>query len=227
MKKNDILLTHLMREPTGHDAEAPPLLLLLHGIGSNEHDLFGLTPYLDKRFLVVSARAPIALEPGYGWFHIDYTPQGLVADLTQAEQSRLLLLEFIDELIKAYSVDPKGVYLLGFSQGAMMSLSVALTRPDKIAGVAAMSGRLPRQTLEKMARPEALEGLPIFVAHGIYDPVIPVEYGRASREMLEALPVRLTYREYPMGHEVTMESLQDAAGWLSSTLDEYRGTRET
>jgi phospholipase/carboxylesterase len=214
-------LTHLVREPLERGAAEPPLLLLLHGVGSNEADLFGLAPYLDGRCLVVSARAPFVLGPGaYGWFQIEITPQGLVADLAQARRSLALLPPFIDELTAAYATDARRVYLMGFSQGAMMSLALALTRPELVAGVVAMSGRLPEQVLDDAPDARALAGLPVMVTHGTYDPVLPVEQGRAARRRLETLPVQLTYREYPMGHEVSQESLRDVAAWLKTALDQ-------
>ena len=212
-------LVHLVRQPIVK-AEAPPLLLLLHGVGSNEDDLFGLAPYLDERFLIISVRAPNTLGPGsYAWFDVDFTPQGPVIDPAQAEASREALIDFIGEAITAYSVDPNQVYMMGFSQGAIMSASVALTRPDLVAGVALMSGRILPEIQSLMAAPEKLEGLPILVVHGIVDTVLPINHGRASRQLLASLPVELTYHEYPMGHEVSQESLADVSSWLSAQLD--------
>jgi phospholipase/carboxylesterase len=221
MRSQKLSLTHLAREPRVEaEGGRPPLLLLLHGVGSNEEDLFGLTPYIDGRFLVLSLRAPFVLGAGaYGWFNIEFTPRGLVADIKQAKQSLGMLPGFIEEAVAAYGADGRCVYLGGFSQGAMMSLALMLTRPEMVAGVAAMSGRLPAQVLERPPDREALEGMPVIITHGIYDPVLPVENGRAAREFLEALPVELTYREYPMGHEVSMESLRDVTRWLGESLD--------
>jgi phospholipase/carboxylesterase len=189
-------------------------------VGSNEEDLFGLAPYLDGRFLVVSARAPVALDyGGYGWFRIDFTPRGMEADIEQAKRSLELLPGFIDGLVETYGAAPRRVYLAGFSQGAMMSLALLLTRPEKVAGVVAMSGRLPKQVLGQAPDREALTGKPVLVTHGLYDTMLPVENGRAARDYLEALPVKLTYREYPMAHEVSAASLRDVTGWLSERLD--------
>jgi phospholipase/carboxylesterase len=213
-----------VREPIRAGPSAPPLLLLLHGIGSNEEDLFGLTPYLDERFLVVSARAPVTLDySGYGWFHIDFTSRGMVADVEQAKKSLSMLPGFIDELVETYGADQRRVYLAGFSQGAMMSLALLLTRPEKVACTVVMSGRFPRQVLELEPDREALAGKPVLVTHGLYDPVLPVENGRAVRDYLGELPVELTYREYPMAHEVSMESLRDVTQWLTETLDSNLG----
>jgi phospholipase/carboxylesterase len=230
MRPQNLSLTHLAREPRVEIEEGgrPPLLLLLHGVGSNEEDLFGLTPYLDGRFLVLSLRAPFVLGAGaYGWFNIEFTPRGLVADIEQAKRSLEMLPVFVEEAVAAYEADGRRVYLGGFSQGAMMSLGLMLTRPEMIAGVAAMSGRLPAQVLERPPDRDALEGMPVIITHGIHDPVLPVENGRAARDFLQTLPVELTYREYPMGHEVSMESLRDVTAWLGNSLDAARAGRDS
>jgi phospholipase/carboxylesterase len=212
-------LIHLVKHPA-KTPNKPPLLLLLHGYGSNEQDLFSLTPYLDERLLIVSARAPIPLFPGgYAWFQIDFTPFGPRMHADEAEQSRLILQAFLDYVLETYHADSKRVYLAGFSQGAMMSLQLALTHPEKVSGVLAMSGRVLPEVLPKMAAPEALKDMPMFVSHGIYDNVLPIEHGRASQEILGKLPVALLYKEYPMAHEVSLESLKDATEWLKKELD--------
>lgn len=181
----------------------------------------GLAPYLDDRFFLVSARAPVTLGPGmYGWYHVVLDPNAPVINADEAETSRRLLLTFIDEAVRAYEADPYRVYLLGFSQGAIMSLWLALTRPDVPAGVVAMSGWIPPQVIPGMAAAEAMRGLPILVIHGTEDPIMPIHHGRATRDRLAALPVALTYREYPMGHQLSEESLAKVAGWLKQRLDE-------
>jgi phospholipase/carboxylesterase len=123
------------------------------------------------------------------------------------------------EVPEVYGVDPDRTYLVGFSQGTIMGLSVALTRPEKVAGVVAMSGRFPDAIRPQLAPPEELRGLPILLQHGTEDPVLPIHYGRAARETFDGLPVRLEYREYQMGHHVTQESLADASAWLTARLD--------
>jgi phospholipase/carboxylesterase len=226
MSESQLALEHLVREPLEGGRTARPLLLLLHGLGSNEGDLFGFASYLDGRFLVVSARAPVALEyGGYGWFRIDFTPRGMQADVEQAKKSLGMLTGFIDGLVESYGADAGRVYIAGFSQGAMMSLALLLTRPEKVAGVVAMSGRLPVQALEREPDRGLLKGKPVLVTHGLYDPLMPVEQARAARDYLGALPLEFTYREYPMAHEVCAESLRDVAGWLTEALD--AGRRDT
>ena len=223
---NELSLVHLVREPLVKAAQ-PPLLLLLHGVGSNEEDLFGLVSYLDKRFLVVSARAPLTLGPrSYGWFEVNFTPRGPDIKPQQAEESREKLITFIGEVVKAYGANPKQVYLMGFSQGAIMSASVALTRPDLVAGAVLMSGRILPEIQPSLAALEQLQGLPFLVVHGTRDNVLPIQHGRSSRETLSALPVQLTYHEYPMAHEVSRESITDVANWLTAELNKSELTEE-
>lgn len=213
-------LVHLTREPTLRSEGRPPLLLLLHGVGSHEADLFMLAPHLDERFLIISARAPNTLAPGmYAWFEVQLDPVTPVINAEQAETSRKILIRFIDEAVDAYGADPRRVFLMGFSQGAIMSLSILLTRPEKVSGVVAMSGRVLPEILPKMAPPESMRGIPVLVVHGLADPILPIHHGRAIRDLLAKLPVDLTYKEYSMGHQVTEESLADVAAWLRIQLD--------
>lgn len=218
-KPASLSLTHLFQQPRQPTDGPPPLLLLLHGLGSNERDLVGLAPYLDPRFQIVSARAPHSLVPdGYAWFEIGWTANDITINFQQAEQSRVLLLGFIAEVLVAYSGDPARVYLLGFSQGAIMSASVTLTEPEVIAGAVLMSGRIPEEIRPLIAPAERLAGKPFLVVHGTADTVLPIRNGRASRALLATLPVALTYQEYAMAHEVSAQSLADVATWLTARL---------
>jgi phospholipase/carboxylesterase len=218
MNPAKLSLHHIIRPTQGLDQQ-PPLLILLHGIGSHEGDLFSLTPYLDERFFIVSARGPITLMPGgYGWYHVEFLPDGMLINAAEEAQSRQTLINFIDEVVTAYDGDPQRIYLMGFSQGAIMSYGIMLTAPQKIAGVVAMSGRLLDEARPAQA-PPGLEGFPIIVAHGAYDNVIPVRFAREARAYLETLPVALTYHEYPMAHQISEQSLSDINQWLAERLD--------
>jgi phospholipase/carboxylesterase len=155
----------------------------------------------------------------FAWFEVNFTSQGPVINPEEAEASRNTLIAFIDEVVKAYGADAQRVYLMGFSQGAIMSASVALSRPDLVAGAVLMSGRILPQIEPLVAAPEKLKGLPMLVVHGTADATLPISNGRASQKTLSALPVDLLYREYPMGHEVSRESLSDVTAWLRGRLD--------
>ncbi len=220
MSNKSLSLFHQVSPPRTEIAEKPPLLLLLHGYGANEYDLFSLAPYLDERFFIVSAQAPVTLgQMSYAWFSLDFTPDRVIINDQEVESSRRLLHKFIGELVETYQVDQRAIYLMGFSQGAMMSLAIALTYPHTASAVVAMSGRLLPQTVKQITDKDALIGLPVFVAHGNRDTLLPIHHGRETREILNGLPVELTYREYGMAHEVSVESLQDITEWLKQRLD--------
>lgn len=197
----------------------PPLVVLLHGIGADEHDLLPLADALDPRLLVVSLRAPYEAEPmGYAWYALDWRTSPPTPRLDEAERSRAALAELLPDLTARVGADPARVFLLGFSQGAVMALAVALTRPELLRGVVAHSARLLPflEQPERRAPPEALAKLDALVLHGVDDDVIPVENGRAIRELLGSiLGDRITYAEHEAGHFVTEASLADAAAWIA------------
>jgi phospholipase/carboxylesterase len=219
-------LVHVVREP---DATAstlgasPPLLLLLHGVGSNEQSMASLAPAFDPRFIVVSARSPIALGPNaFAWFHVQFTPRGPVINAAEAKEGWTRVASFIDEAVNAYGADRTRVYVAGFSQGAIMALATLLTAPDRIAGVAAMSGRLLPEVLPHAAPAAMLIGKPVLLVHGTLDEKLGVHYARSAREQLAKFPLTLSYRELPIGHAVTQESVSIVGRWLSELLDAPR-----
>ena len=165
------------------------------------------TPYLDPRLAVVAYRAPIEYGfGGYAWFGIEWLPEGRRVDVAEAQASLTRLVDELEGLRD--ELKPKRLVLGGFSQGAMMSLGVALDRPDLIDGGLLMSGH-PWPSVA-----EGLTALPFLVQHGVRDDVLPVESGRQVRDVLVGRGAEVDYREYPMGHEVSMASLQDAIAWL-------------
>lgn len=197
----------------------PPLLVLLHGVGSNEKDLLHFANSFDERFLVVSARAPITLgHNAYGWFHVDFSTGEPVIVAEEAESSRKILKQFIKELTEQYQIDKTQIYLLGFSQGAIMSASLALTEPELVKGIVMLSGRILPEIKPLIASPEKLKHLEVFLSHGVHDTKLPLFHAEQSKALLSHLSVGLEYRTYNMGHTITSESLSDARSWLSSKL---------
>lgn len=215
-----LALQHIVREPVEASPGKPPVLILLHGVGSNEHDLLGLAPELDPRLFIISARAPLTLQPGsYGWYHVQFLPDGFIIDEDDAERSRHIVLRFVDEVTGTYDVDGRRVFLMGFSQGAIMSLAAGLSEPERFRGIVAMNGRLLPQVTKLIAGPERLRDFPVLMVHGVEDRVIQVRYAREAREELSKLPVKLDYREYPSGHWVTPDVLRDVRNWLKQQVD--------
>lgn len=195
---------------------------MLHGYGANEYDLMGLVDALDPRFTVISVRAPLSLgNSGYAWFPLSFTDEGIkVLDTKSAIQSRALILRFLDEVVAHYAINPKQIILMGFSQGSSMAYSIALTEPHRLSAMVAMSGRLPDERLLKLASPEQLIHLSVFVSHGIYDQILSIQNGRESAARLRELQVKVTYKEYPMAHQISPECLSDISLWLTERLNQ-------
>ncbi len=213
------------RPPQVSHEEAPPLLVLLHGFGSNEHDLMGLSPYLDKRLHIVSARAIFDVGFGFGWYYLYGVPGNLISDDATRAKSLEVLAEFIADLPGRLGTDPRRLYLLGFSQGAVMSLNLALTVPHLVTGAMVISGYLDEKVLPRV-KPDSLAHLDFLVMHGTEDDLITVEGGRGIRDYLETLPVQLTYREYPIGHGIHPDALNLIPQWLSNRIDQDRSRED-
>jgi phospholipase/carboxylesterase len=216
-RETNLQLTHAVRPAVvkGRTQEAgDPALLLLHGRGADEMDLMGLAGALDPRLTVVSARAPFRFGPGFAWY--DISPQGAQDDETLGA-SLEVLRQFSREICPAYNLDPALLYVMGFSQGAVMSACLALTMPS-LRGVIMHSGYLPSIEAANGSL-DLLPGKPFFVAHGRYDEMIPVESGRQAAGFLEAHGAKVTYREYPIGHSISEESLYELSEWLTEELD--------
>ena len=209
-------LYHIVHKSPDAPPEGAPLLLLLHGYGADEQDLLALAPHLDARLVCVSARAPYALEGGgFAWFDIEIGPQGVRFAFAEAEQALGQVLALVDVLRCAHR--PSGIFIAGFSQGASMALAAALKRPRAFAGAIALSGVCGPDMLPEDAA--SVRGLKVFMAHGCFDPVIPIAQARASRDRLAPLGLDLLYKEYDMPHAIAPPCLEDLAAWLRARLD--------
>jgi phospholipase/carboxylesterase len=208
-------LHYLIQEPkVKHDKN--PLLLLLHGYGSNEEDLFSFASELPNDSYVISVRAPYDLQPyGHAWYAIHFdADENKFSDNVQAKQSVELIAGFIDEIVKQYPIDAKNVTLIGFSQGAILSYATALTYPEKVAKVVALSGYFNQEIMPKVIDTNAISHLKFFVSHGSFDQVIPVDWARKAKPALENLGLEVEYHEYPVGHGVAPQNFFDFKNWL-------------
>lgn len=207
-------LHYLVRKPKTQQ-QRPPLLLLLHGVGGNEQHLFHYADELPGKYLVVSVRGPLTLGPGsYAWFHVDFSSGRPVINAAQAEQARQDILQFIEDLKNVEDFDTGQVYLMGFSQGGIMSYSVALTEPEKIAGIAVMSGRLLPEVKPLIASDSRLQKLKCFIAHGADDTVLPFQYALDAAGYLKEKGLKPEFHSYPENHAINNQMLQDVVQWL-------------
>ena len=192
------------------------MLLLLHGYGSNEEDLFSFASELPEEYYVISARAPYDMMYGsYAWYAINFdADENKFSDITQAQQSRDLIANFIDELIGNYPIDAKKVTLIGFSQGCILSYAVALSYPEKIQRVVAMSGYFNPEIATENFVQNDFSNLKIFASHGSVDQVVPVDWARKAPPALKQLGINITYKEYPVGHGVAPQNFFDFKNWL-------------
>ena len=211
----NLSLEFKIREPKVK-LEKNPLLLLLHGYGSNEADLFSFAEELPDNYYIISARAPYDMQYGsYAWYAINFdADQNKFSDNEQAKTSRDLIATFIDELIQTYPIDANNVSLIGFSQGSILSYAVALSYPEKVQKVVAMSGYLNLDIVTEDYLKNTFNNLKIFASHGTVDQVIPVEWARKTPAILENLGIAITYKEYPVGHGVAPQNFYDFNNWL-------------
>ncbi|PJJ08856.1 phospholipase/carboxylesterase [Flavobacterium sp. 1] len=212
----NLSLEYKIREPKVI-LDKNPVLLLLHGYGSNEADLFSFATELPNEYYIISARAPYDLQYGsYAWYAINFdADQNKFSDNDQARISRDVIAGFIDELVANYPIDIQNVNLIGFSQGSILSYAVALSYPEKVNKVVAMSGYLNLEIVTEDYLKNNLSKLKIFASHGTVDQVIPVDWARKTPGILEKLGVAITYKEYPVGHGVAPQNFFDFKNWLS------------
>ncbi|WP_260954810.1 alpha/beta hydrolase [Pseudomonas citri] len=192
-----------------------PLVIFLHGSGSNEADLFELKDELPGHYNYLSVRAPKVMEPGhYQWF----AKKGEGAydgDTSDLKASGQMLLDFIDKARAKYQADASRVYLVGFSQGAMMSYEVALRHPEAVGGIAAMGGRVLPVLRAELTPAEPRRALAVFIGHGTIDPIIPYRDGTEADSFLKTLALEPEFHGYPgVGHQISAMEVQDLRAWL-------------
>ena len=212
-------LTYLAVEPDGYDAGRQyPMVILLHGYGANMGDLAGLSGVLgESGYVYALPNAPIELQIGFGMMGFAWAdpPQGGEGSGIYESDERLGV--FFDEVMAQYRVEPGNVVLGGFSQGAMMSCRLGLSRPETFRGLVCLSG-VVLDTDGLRDHLPADRGQPIFMSHGTEDTVIPIESARRSLQLLQGEGYAPQCREYDIGHEISAEVLDDLTPWLHGLL---------
>ncbi len=216
----NLSLEYIVRQPKITIAK-PPLLIMLHGYGSNEQDLFSFANELPDDLLIVSAQAPLSMGMGsYAWYtiHFDASDASKFSDMPEAIKARDTIAQFIDEIIENFNVDTNKVFLLGFSQGTILSYAVALNHPKKVNYVIGLSGYINTDLLPEELNKENYTNLDIYSSHGSVDQVIPVEWARNTQPQLNELNIKNVYEEYPVGHGVAPQNFHSLKQWIEERI---------
>jgi phospholipase/carboxylesterase len=199
----------------------------LHGLGADGNDFVPLVRELDLtglpgiRFVFPHANTmPVTINGGYvmrSWYDI------VATDLTRREdegglRASQLQVEALIAREKARGIPASRIILAGFSQGCAMTLQTGLRHPEKLAGMLCLSGYLPLASVAGAERSEASLGTPIFMAHGVQDPVVPFARAEESRKVVEALGYQVEWHAYPMQHTLCLEEVQDISTWIRKVV---------
>jgi len=211
-------LHHIIRESTLSDNA--PLLVMCHGYGSDENDLFSFASELPEELFIISVRAPYPMPPfGNAWYAINFDGNNdKWSDPDEVSKSRDLIKKFVEEACESYPVDRNNVTLLGFSQGTILCLSVALTYPALVKNVVALSGYIDEKSIPKDVKSKDFSNLDVYISHGSVDQVIPVTWARKTAPFLKSLDVDHTYSEFPVGHGVAPQNFYEFKEWLSKRI---------
>lgn len=213
--ETSLSIQYLIQEPKVIK-DKNPLILLLHGYGSNEADLFSFASELPEEYYIVSAQAPYPVPPyGYAWYAIHFDADAnKFSDDQQAIESRDRIVGFIDELTQKYPIDVNQINLVGFSQGAILSYAIALSYPKKINKVVALSGYFNANIIKEGFENNDFSSLRLFASHGTVDQVIPIDWARKTSPILDVLNISHEYKEYPVGHGVHPLNFKDFKHFL-------------
>lgn len=191
-----------------------PALFVMHGMGSNEHNMLSLVDGLEEFFYIFSVRGHLTQGTGFAYFTIQHFG---MPHREKFDEGINKLTHFIDYAFEKYPLDSKQIYLLGFSQGAIVSMSLAVKLGNTIKGVVALSGYIPQFVKENHIISHG-EHLSVFISHGEYDQVLPYEWGKDNVDYFTKLGIPVTFKSYSEGHTVSEKNLRDFQTWILNDL---------
>ena len=213
--QTDLGLKYLIKPS---EKENSKLLLLIHGYGSNEEDLFSFVNDLPQDFTIVSVRAPQTLSfGGYAWYDINFTDAQKFNNVSQAQDSIQLIRDFIKEVTEKYNLNTKEIWLCGFSQGAILSNALTIQTPENISKVIMLSGYWASDIIGEVENKD-YKNVNYFISHGTEDTVIPIEWARTTPEKLKNLNIQNDYNEYLSGHGLNPQNFYDMLNWIKKNI---------
>jgi phospholipase/carboxylesterase len=212
-------MNYLIQKPKIQQ-EKYPLLLLLHGYGSNAEDLFSFAEELPKNCYLISLQAPHSLMYGsYAWYAINFDAnENKFSNIAQAKESVVLIKNQIKQFCSEFPIDKENVTLIGFSQGAILSYAIAFSYPELVKNVVALSGYINKEMADVDYLKNDFSHLSIFSSHGCVDQVIPVDWARKIPIILNNMNIKNTYKEYPVGHGIAPQNFFDLKKFIEGNI---------
>lgn len=222
--EKDLSLTYNYAPPVQKlEAGKNPILIMAHGYGADENDLFSLGGEFPDVFHIVAPRAPINLPyGGAAWYSLGYEGDKMVSDIPQAVAARDRLAEFIGQAVEKYGADPDNVWLLGFSQGAILSYGIMSKYPALVRRYIPLSGYVERGVIDSCASKNDYYQVKALAMHGTMDPVIPIQAGRGVQDFMRDLGVDYRYYEFPIGHGISPDGMSRIREWADGQMPPVR-----
>jgi len=211
-------LDFLFKEPS--PSENSPLLILLHGYGSNEQDLFSFATELPENYRIISLRAPfnLGMPNSFAWYAINFdADQNKFSDTKQAKSSLELLNKTVIELQERYGNHAENTVLIGFSQGCILSMAFALNYPKLVNNIVGLSGYLIPDLLP--TQNGDYRNLHIYNSHGTMDGVIPLSWAEKTEQYMKKHQIDYVFETYAVGHGVHPQNFYSFKKWLANHLN--------
>lgn len=186
----------------------------MHGMGSNEQDLLPLVSGFEEQMFIFSIRGPIYQPPGYAFFSFKEFGN---PDRESFDKTINILNQFFTYAEENYPIDANQYYLMGFSQGAILSMSLGVLFDDKIKGIIALSGYVP-PFIRDEHKNKSLQNLNIYISHGVADEVLSFQWGKEASEFFTNTGAHVSFNSYQTGHWVSEENFTDLTQWLKNEL---------
>ncbi len=212
---NNISFDYSVKESLSFDKD-DKVIIMFHGYGSNKDDLFSFAKFMNPNFLIISVQAPIQMDyNSYCWWSLNYNnDMQLQMDVKQAENSLNELNRFISEdLSTKYNFGLNQVYLLGFSQGCMISYALSINFPENYKKAVGLSGKIPYEIINFDEKFD-YSNHNFFCSHGVNDQVIPIEVGRESNRWFSEKNINHKYLEFESAHGINSENFEQMNLWL-------------